>query len=396
MAGKFGAISKAYCKQDLDTQVIVKVFNLENITSHLFLVIQDLVIFSKTNHSNICKLKNVLCHNNKLYLVLDYVECMTLSDYVLDQGKLIEDDALTIISQLLNVLHYFNSKNIAHRDFKPDNILINPDNLQIKLWNFEFSTTYEDFKNMKTKLGNQYFMAPEIFTRNYNQKCDIWSIGWIAYFLQTGFPPFLADSALQVKEKVMKYKLNFLDEDWESKSPESLAFIRKALTMDPNYRLTIANALDHPWITRDSDKMVNANPQDYGIDIDSKNFDIFLREIFSILIENFDIQMLESLRDTMVADKSDVIVQVIINDILSIIENTETYDDSIKELLREGLKQFNTSIDIREFLESAIEEKYCTEHKEDILVLDIEEDTAGSTEDTNSGSYSPIKVQTLK
>ena len=133
MAGKFGAISKAYCKQDLDTQVIVKVFNLENITSHLFLVIQDLVIFSKTNHSNICKLKNVLCHNNKLYLVLDYVECMTLSDYVLDQGKLIEEDALTIISQLLNVLHYFNSKNIAHRDFKPDNILINPDNLQIKL-----------------------------------------------------------------------------------------------------------------------------------------------------------------------------------------------------------------------------------------------------------------------
>ena len=214
--------------------------------------------------------------------------------------------------------------------------------------------------------------------------------------MQTGFPPFLADSALQVKEKVMKYKLNFLDEDWESKSPESLAFIRKALTMDPKYRLTIDNALDHPWITRDSDKMVNANPQDYGIDIDSKNFDIFLREIFSILIENFDIQMLESLRDTMVADKSDVIVQVIINDILSIIENTETYDDSIKELLREGLKQFNTSIDIREFLESAIEEKYCTEHKEDILVLDIEEDTAGSTEDTNSESYSPIKVQTLK
>lgn len=112
MGSNFGAVSKAYCKKDLDTEVMVKVINLEDVTTRLYLVIQGLVTLTKLDHPNVCKIKSMLFDNDKLYLIMDYENYVSLSDYVLDCQKLTEDDAVTIVHQLLALVKFLNDNKI--------------------------------------------------------------------------------------------------------------------------------------------------------------------------------------------------------------------------------------------------------------------------------------------
>lgn len=112
MNHNFGAISLAYSKQDLDTQVMVKIINMEKVHSHLFLAIQNIVQVTKLDHPNIPKIRHVLFDDDKLYLVMDFDNYICLGDYVLDNEKLSEETTIKIIKQLLDVVSYLNSVNI--------------------------------------------------------------------------------------------------------------------------------------------------------------------------------------------------------------------------------------------------------------------------------------------
>lgn len=168
---------------------------------------------------------------------------------------------------------------------------------------------------------------------------------------------------------------------------ESLAFIRKSLTVEPDLRLTVEEALDHPWINKEESLPIKANPQDVGFDFDDATFDIFLKEIFAILIENFDVELLVSLKQLTESKNMEIASQIIINDILNIVENTETYDDEIRKLLRQGLKQLNNHVDCSEFLEAVIEEKRHLEQPKfdtDFLFSASEDTNTTNTEDSTS------------
>ena len=91
--------------------------------------------------------------------------------------------------------------------------------------------------------------------------------------------------------------------------------------------------------------MMEGNRQDLSLKMDSKHFDLFLRETFSILIDNFDTDMLESMSKSMNSDQKPIIIDVLTHEILVIIENTDTYDTPIKKLLKDGLKYFTTHVD---------------------------------------------------
>ena len=125
-----------------------------------------------------------------------------LSDYLMEQPdqKIPEEKCQIILRQVLQAITYFNKKGIVHRDLKLDNILImgydtgNLADLRIKLIDFGMSKIINPANkklNLNTYCGTVDFIAPEIFEGNgYDKKCDIWSIGVIAFFLLSGMPPF--------------------------------------------------------------------------------------------------------------------------------------------------------------------------------------------------------------
>lgn len=83
---------------------------------------------------------------------------------------------------------------------------------------------------LKTKAGTPFYIAPEVLTGNYNEKCDVWSAGVILYILFCGYPPFYGESNKQILEAVKKGKLDFSSVEWKDKSKEAIDLIRKMIT----------------------------------------------------------------------------------------------------------------------------------------------------------------------
>lgn len=97
------------------------------------MLVQEILTLQKVDHPNIVKIYEIFREPSKLYLVMELVEGEELLDYVRERFTLDEKECAIITQQLVKTVKYLNSLNICHRDLKPDNIMINPDTLQIKV-----------------------------------------------------------------------------------------------------------------------------------------------------------------------------------------------------------------------------------------------------------------------
>ena len=92
--------------------------------------------------------------------------------------------------------------NICHRDLKPENILIDSEN-RVKIIDFGTAKKIKAEGGIQGMRGTPYYMAPEVVEKlNYNEKCDVWSIGIIMYVLLTGFPPFNGKDDEEIFKKI--------------------------------------------------------------------------------------------------------------------------------------------------------------------------------------------------
>ena len=86
---------------------------------------------------------------------------------------------------ILTTVNYFNFRGVVHRDLKPENIIVMDDYIKVKGLQAATYVNHSE-KRLQEKIGTSYYMAPEVLKRDYNQKCDIWSCGVIAYVLLSG------------------------------------------------------------------------------------------------------------------------------------------------------------------------------------------------------------------
>ena len=170
----------------------------------------EIEILKNLDHPNIMRLYEVFQDEKYIYLVTELCEGGELFDEILARGMFNETDAAFILKQVLSAVAYCHSKKVAHRDIKPENILIdNKDKLTIKLIDFGTSQVFENEEKMELVMGSAYYIAPEILTGKYNEKCDIWSIGVILYILLSGKPPFNGDNDQVIMDKVKTGKFKF-------------------------------------------------------------------------------------------------------------------------------------------------------------------------------------------
>lgn len=150
-------------------------------------------------------------------------------------------------------MSYCHSKNICHRDLKPENILLDSkNNNAVKVIDFGTAQRFTPGVNMTQTYGTAYYIAPEVLNGNYNEKCDVWSLGVIMYILLSGKPPFDGeeDSDILKKVKVGHYSVNI--PELRKVSKEGLDLMKKMLTYDYAKRITANEALQHPWIKREA------------------------------------------------------------------------------------------------------------------------------------------------
>ncbi len=116
------------------------------------------------------------------------------------------------MKQILSAVNYCHSKNIVHRDLKPENLLYDTDlpGASLKVIDFGTSQVYDPAKKMNQTYGTPYYIAPEILAGEYNEKCDIWSLGVLLFILLSGKPPFDGATDDEILENVQKgvYKIS--------------------------------------------------------------------------------------------------------------------------------------------------------------------------------------------
>ena len=170
-----------------------------------------------------------------------------------ENKKLTFDEIRNILHQLNNTFKIMVNKKIAHRDLKPQNILVkyqnenDKTNYIIKLCDYGVSKKLEMTKGFLSRIvGTMNFMAPEILFKNdkFDLKCDLWSLGIIIYYLYFGVNPF--------GEYEIAYYHNIKNEGQEdfdfSNNKDFDDLIRKLLIKDPEKRISWEDYFNHPFL----------------------------------------------------------------------------------------------------------------------------------------------------
>jgi calcium-dependent protein kinase len=213
------------------------------------------------HHPNIVRYYETYETMNFIYIIAELIGDGDLFDYIIRMQYLEEQEASLIMHQLLSTLIYLHNCGIIHRDLKPENILIvkkkgkdpQPEDHEeveyIKLIDFGFAILMEEGEKLGEACGTPNYVAPEVYQGNYDKKSDIFSAGCIMYLMLRGLLPFDSVTTDIIVRKTMRGDYSMNDTHWMNISPEAQDLCKKLLEPNPDKRITLYEALAHPWIT---------------------------------------------------------------------------------------------------------------------------------------------------
>ncbi|MDR0946956.1 MAG: Stk1 family PASTA domain-containing Ser/Thr kinase [Ruminococcus sp.] len=152
------------------------------------------------SHPNIVKIFDVGFTDKMQFIVMEYIDGITLKEFIEQQGVLKWKDTVHFIIQILRALQHAHDRGIVHRDIKPQNIMLFPDGT-IKVMDFGIARfAREELKTISDKaIGSVHYISPEQASGNVtDERSDIYSVGIMMYEMLTGVKPFDADNPLTV------------------------------------------------------------------------------------------------------------------------------------------------------------------------------------------------------
>jgi serine/threonine protein kinase len=215
---------------------VVKIVNL---TLHSKYFEQELQALEMLNHDNIVK----LYHSDEIgYLFLEHIPFPSLFDHIQNCGRLSEDLAFNIFSQIVDAFLHMHDLGISHQDFKPENVCYDPVSQQIKI--IDFGLSLVDGEECISWLGSPLYMAPEVHERKpYNRfKADIWSMGVSFYEILTGDTPFADCVDIDDLINHLLYSSNPISIPSYVSSGASF-LLKRMLTRDPKERISLPMAM---------------------------------------------------------------------------------------------------------------------------------------------------------
>ena len=227
---------------------------------------KEIQILKKLDHPFILKIIEFNSTSSEYHIITDYCQNGELYTEINHKGKFTEREASFIIYQILLAINYCHKMGIVHRDIKPENIMIERKELdgllRVKLIDFGVAKIFSLNVNHKTIAGSSIYMAPEVLRANYNESCDLWSIGVILYILLIGQPPFFGKNENEISQAIKTGKYDINNKQYLSLSQNAKDLIAKLLKYNPQERITALEALNHPWFN--TPDIANINYLDNG------------------------------------------------------------------------------------------------------------------------------------
>ena len=329
---------------------------------------REIKILIKTDHPNIIKLYEVFETKKSLYLIMEKCNGGELFDKIINHissGQMYSEQmAANIILQIMSAVDYCHKNGICHRDLKPENILYlnkgNEINNPIKIIDFGLSQMIPEKKKLTSQVGTSYYVPPEILVGEYNQKCDIWSVGIILCILLTGQPPFNGPNEAVIYGKIRRYEYCFT-EKWRNISNEAKDLVSHMLVPE-NIRYSASEVLAHPWFRMidESNKNVLNISFDLSYLISYRKTNTFKKIILTFIASRLnenDINDLNKLFEAFDINNDGQISFEEFQQVLINLKNKGININEIKELFNSLDTDKNGKIDYTEFIASCLQKK---------------------------------------
>ena len=260
-SGSYGSVYLVRNKITKEVYAMKKI-SVTNIKSKEKEYLISEILIQKANKCDyIIKLVDVFFENNNIYIVSEYAENGDLDKFIINfkkKRKNINNRTIAKLTlQLASALKYLHRNNIIHRDIKTSNVFLDK-NYNIKLGDLGIAKIMGDRHLANTYIGTPYYMAPELYNgEQYDNKCDVWSLGCILFELITLNKPFEGRNIMDLANKI---KNNNVDYRYIYKyKTEYVNLLSKMLQKNPSKRCDISFIYNNKFLgnlTEDSEYLI--------------------------------------------------------------------------------------------------------------------------------------------
>ncbi len=262
-------------------------------------------------HEEIIQLVEYFEEPEYFYLIFEKARGGPLLEHIQRRGRFTEEEAAGVVRSLASALRFLHGRGIAHRDLKPENVLCVERDYPVrtvKLCDFDLCSAVNQTVStplLQSPVGSAEYMAPEVVdafsTLNdfeydedeedeltYDKKCDLWSLGVLAYVLLCGYLPFSGrcdtgdacawesgGECLQCQRSlfasIKEGELYFPEQHWTEISEEARDLVARLLVKDAAHRLDAASVLEHPWIVGGGKRKAVAEEKKSEDEVDNNN-----------------------------------------------------------------------------------------------------------------------------
>lgn len=279
--GAYGIICSAKNSETNEEVAIKKIGNAFDNRIDAKRTLREIKLLRHMNHENVIKIKDIIRPPKKenfkdVYIVCELMDT-DLHQIIRSNQALTDDHCQYFLYQLLRGLKYIHSANVLHRDLKPSNLLLNA-NCDLKICDFGLARTTSETDFMTEYVVTRWYRAPELLLNcsEYTAAIDIWSVGCVIMEIIKREPIFpgrdyvqqlllitellgspedsdlgflRSDNARKYVNQLPHFPKQPFSRKFPDVSPLAMDLAEKMLVFDPSKRITVEEALNHPFIS---------------------------------------------------------------------------------------------------------------------------------------------------